>query len=165
MGILIQIGTVLGLLLLGWIAGRAAEKAHFRSLERRESELSDILVTTLRSYPEGVDLSCTPTLIRGEVVIASDYLKTFLARLKNLLGGSLGTYETLMDRAVRESLVRMRQEARQLGFDAVCNVRLDTTNINGGDLRAKTMPMAVLFVNGTAYRRLKGGENGHALSR
>jgi uncharacterized protein YbjQ (UPF0145 family) len=163
MAILIQIGIFIGLLLLGWLAGRAAEMAHLRKLKGREVELSGILLSTLRSFPEGVDPACVPTMVRGEVVIASDYAKTFLANLKKFLGGSLGTYESLMDRAVREAVVRMREEARQLGYDAVCNVRLNLSDI-GGSLRAKAMPMAVLFVNGTAYRRLRDEKDGRTVS-
>lgn len=144
------------LLLLGLLAGHASEKSHLKKIVRRETEFSNVLVTTLRTYPEGVASDCVPELVRGEVVIASDYLKTFLAKLKNFLGGNLGTYEKMMDRAIREALTRIQEEAMQRGFDAVCNVRIDTANINGAGTTAKAMPMAVVFVNGTAYRRAKG---------
>jgi uncharacterized protein YbjQ (UPF0145 family) len=164
MNVLFQIGIPLGLLLLGWLAGRAAEAAHLRKLTIRETELSSILVTNIKSFPGGMDPASVPTLVRGEVVIASDYLKTFLARLKKLLGGRLGTYETLMNRAVREALVRMQEDAKQLGYDAICNVRLDSADIGGGAMSSKARPMAVLFVNGTAYRRLRGDQSGQTVS-
>ncbi len=62
----------------------------------------------------------------GSVVIATDYFKVFAAGLRNLFGGEMKTYRTLMGRARREAIVRMLEQAQELGGDAggtFCGVR------------------------------------------
>ena len=41
-------------------------------------------------------------LVHGNVVVSVDYFKRFVAALRNLFGGSVTSYETLIDRARRE---------------------------------------------------------------
>ena len=62
-------------------------------------------------------------------MIASDYFKTFGAQLKRIFGGRLRTYETLIERARREAIQRMRSQAAAHGADIVMNVRLETSRI------------------------------------
>jgi len=152
-GVLIQVGLVALLLALGLAVGTTAEKRHLRSLKRRESELANMLVTDLKSFPGGADARAGALLVTGEAAIATDYLKTFLAGLRKLVGGELRSYESLMLRARREAVLRMLQQARSRGYDAVCNVRLNTANISGVSRRKP--PVVEVLVTGTAYRRLR----------
>ena len=51
-----------------------------------------------------------------------------------LVGGRLRSYEPLLDRARREALLRLKEEAALRGYHAVCGVRLETSrlaNANG----------------------------------
>ena len=150
--ILIYLGPPAFFILLGLVVGTAAERRHFRSLEQREASLSRVLVTDLRSYAPDIDAHTPPSLVTGEAVIATDYLKTFLAGLRNLLGGEVRSYLTLVNRARREAMLRMLESARTLGYDAVCNVRLEPADI-GGSTHRKGVPMAAMIASGTAYRR------------
>jgi len=70
-------------------------------------------------------------LVAGSVVIATDYFKVFAAGLRGLFGGELRTYRSLMSRARREALVRMLEQAKQAGAQAVWNVRFETSTIEG----------------------------------
>ena len=81
---LIQVLPVIVLLILGFSVGTLVERAHFKRLAIREAALSDMLVTDLRSIPGGTDAR-TYGLVTGEVVIASDYFKTFAATLRKLI--------------------------------------------------------------------------------
>ena len=56
-----------------------------------------------------------PSMVTGNVVISVDYFKTVVAGLRNLVGGNVNTYETLLDRARREALLRLQQQALELG--------------------------------------------------
>ena len=51
-------------------------------------------------------------LVTGECVISGDYFKNFVAGLKNLFGGRLTTFESVIDRGRREAILRMREKAR-----------------------------------------------------
>ncbi|MDZ7815271.1 MAG: heavy metal-binding domain-containing protein [Planctomycetota bacterium] len=145
------IGTAV-LLLIGLIAGRASEKRHFAELERREGELRDMLVTDIHYPPDDVELPRGGVMIIGDAVIATDYLKSFIAKLINIVGGRIGVYESLLERARREAIVRVLQEARNNGYDAVCNIRIDTADIGGMAMGAKTVTVAI-SATGTAYKR------------
>jgi uncharacterized protein YbjQ (UPF0145 family) len=144
----------LALVLIGLVVGTTTEQLHFRSLDERERQLSYMLVTDLRTL-HGADPAHSAQLVIGEAVIATDYLKSLLATLRKLVGGEVKSYETLVVRARREATVRMLEQARKMGFDAVANVRLETADIAGTSLQTKKRPPAVgILVSGTAYKRM-----------
>lgn len=150
--ILCQVCVPLGLLLVGWLAGGAAERGHLRSLDQRERKLEDILVTDLKSFPGAGPDTQGATMVLGQAVIATDYLKTFLANIRKIFGGELLSYQTLLSRARREAMVRMLTEARRQDCDAVCNLRMDSADI-GGSMGTKGAAMVEVLASGTAYRR------------
>jgi uncharacterized protein YbjQ (UPF0145 family) len=66
-------------------------------------------------------------LITGNVVISIDYFKKILAGLINFFGGNISAYETLIDRARREAVLRMKESAK--GASEIINIRIETTSI------------------------------------
>ncbi len=149
-----QILIPLGLLILAFFTGRAAENSHFKRLQQREEAMRDILLSDLKRFPGGADGKRTPSMVVGQVVIATDYLKTFIANIKHILGGELKTYDKLLERARREAICRMMEQARQLGYDAVCNIRIEFSNIgsNTGN-RKHEMVTVEAMAYGTGYCR------------
>lgn len=144
----IQFIPVIVLLVLGFSIGTLVERAHFRRLEARERELKGMLLTDLNTLPE--NCSTQPcSFVVGEVVIASDYFKTFAAGLRKILGGELRTYETLMERARREAILRMAESASKIGANAVYNIRFATSNI-GSIRRRRSAAMVEMYAFGTA---------------
>ena len=140
----------------GWAAGHAAEQRHEKSLRRREAELSDIEATTTHSPPGFAECGGRCTLVSGEAVVGSDAFKSWVFGLKNVVGGESRTFTRLFERARREALVRMKEQARELGCDAICNVRFDSADIGGnaaGANRKSRQNMAVALVSGTAWKR------------
>jgi len=148
---LVNVGPVLLLLFIGWAVGKTTERLHLRRLARREREFAGMLVTDIRSFGPGADPSKHAALVSGEAVIATDYLKSFLAGFRKILGGELRSYRSLMGRARREALMRLLAEARRKGFNAVCNVRYETADI-GGFTGKRGAVMVECFAYGTAYR-------------
>ena len=147
-------GWPLLLILLAVITGRTVEYRHFRALTRREQTLSHVLLTDLKTFPHGADPTITPMLVGGQVVIATDYFKSFLAGIPKIFGGELKSYESLLERARREAVLRLLEEADRNGCNTVCNLRLNFADIGmmagpGG----KGAAMVEVFANGTAYRR------------
>lgn len=147
-----QVGVPAFLILIGWIVGRSRERRHLKSLDERELELAHIYVTDIKTFPPEADTDKTPVMVLGQSVIASDYLKIFLSSIRKIFGGELKSYQTLLLRARREALVRMMTEARDRGYNAVCNVRMDTSDIGGttGGGR-KGMVTVGMLASGTAY--------------
>ena len=125
-------GLAVGLVLLviGGLIGSATERAHFRRLDANEQALAHILMSDMKRLPDNWQATDV-NLVVGEVVIATDYFKVFVAGLRNLFGGHVPGYERLMERARREAIVRMLVEAQAVGANAVWNVRLETSTIQG----------------------------------
>lgn len=131
---LFQVLGVVLLLILGYLFGRVAERRHYKRIIKRESELQHLPVVATR-YPP-VDRDYAQHLVTGNVVIASDYFKTFLANLINIFGGRVTPFESMLDRARRESVLRMKDEALQMNASYVFNIKFDTTRIATGRVAA-----------------------------
>lgn len=120
----------ISLMALGYGFGRVAEKRHYKSILRREYALSRLPAVATRIPPAGKVYESQ--LVTGNVVISVDYFKRFVAGLRNLVGGRMTSYETLVDRARREAILRMKVEANRLGAKLVFNVKLETSSIHKG---------------------------------
>ena len=140
------------LLSLGLFVGAVIERNHFHNLADREQQLQDMLVTQLKSFPEHTIGEPHPTMLVSEVVISSDYLKSFLGALRNIFGGEVRSFQTLLERARREAVLRIQEQARQLGYNAVCNLRLETADIAGrGSNQKNKIVLVAILASGTAY--------------
>jgi uncharacterized protein YbjQ (UPF0145 family) len=146
------------LIVFGVLIGRTIESRHFRRLEQHAQENAGFFVTQLKSFPYAAANggrksdggAIAPTLICTEVVIASDYLKNFFASWRNFFGGEVRSYSRMTDRAKREAIARLIDQAKSLGFNAICNVRVETAEI--GDRRKKgAQAMASCLAYATAY--------------
>lgn len=127
----VELIVFVALLALGYVFGQSVEKRHYRSILRREQELQDVLTFSAKLPPQDLRVRGT-NLVGGNVVVSVDYFKRFVAGLRALVGGRMKTYETLLDRARREAILRMKQEAKQLGADMIFNVKLETASISKG---------------------------------
>ena len=140
--------VVLVLLLIGLVFGKINESNHFRRLQFEEKKYAHIDVYNIKRPTE--DLAPDGMLVSGNVVIAVDYFKMLVANLKSLIGGRLNTYESLLERARREAVIRLKKEADALGADAVYNIRIENSTVG-------TQPQGSsgveLFAYGTAVKR------------
>ncbi len=118
---------LLVLLAVGYSAGTWAEKKHYASIEKRERETLHLPAVTLRNPPHQSNAVENAELVYGSVVISIDYFKKMLAGLRNIFGGPVKSYETLVDRARREAVLRMKEMAGDAG--SIINVRIETSAI------------------------------------
>ncbi|MCL4104461.1 UNVERIFIED_CONTAM: hypothetical protein GTU68_047423 [Idotea baltica] len=127
---IIQLGIFVVLLFTGFWFGRRAEKKHYISIFEREDGLRDIVILTSRRPPAENDWA-DASLVSGSVVISVDYFKTVVAGLRNLVGGNMTAYESLLDRARREAILRMQQQARVTGAKIIINTKFETSRVSG----------------------------------
>ncbi len=127
----INLIIVLLLLVLGYVFGRLAEWRHYKRIRRREGEFSDLIVVAAKTLPPMAQAPST-TLVRGSAVISVDYFKRFVSNLRKIFGGRLRTYESLLDRARREAILRMQEQAREFGASMIFNMRFETSSISKG---------------------------------
>jgi len=125
---LVQLGVPLFLLALGYVAGSLAEQSHYKSIRVRELRFRRMATTNLRRPPVHWRIESVG-LVAGSTVVSVDYFKRFLAQLRGLVGGRVRAYESLLDRARREAVLRMKEEAAKAGYDAGINVRLEASNL------------------------------------
>ncbi len=121
------------LLAFGYFFGRIAEKRHYKSIIKREAQYRHIAAIASRIVPQSSYSSSAPDasmLVTGSVVISVDYFKRFLASLRTLIGGRIVSYESLLDRARREAILRMKEQASVLGANKVFNIKLETASIS-----------------------------------
>ena len=127
---LMNYAPLIVLFVLGWFLGARHERQHLAQLRVAEQELSHIIVSSERFYVPKLAANTEGQLVMGSVVIAQDYFKMVIARILSIFGKNLTTYETLLDRARREALVRMRTQAQVQGYNHIYGLRLEVSNIN-----------------------------------
>lgn len=142
------------LFLTGFFAGRWNERRHYASIREREQALAGVLLFSNRFPPPGVAYRDS-RLVAGSAVISEDYFKGVLAGLYSLFGGRVRSYESLIDRARREAVLRMKEEARALGAGIVINVKFQTFAIGGRN--ANNVKGVELLAYGTALARAARG--------
>jgi uncharacterized protein YbjQ (UPF0145 family) len=117
---------------LGYFFGKRAEKRHYKSIREREQKWLHQPTTTRKRVAgeEGISV-VRSRLVTGSVVISVDYFKRILAGLRTIFGGNVQSYETLVDRARREAVLRMKESCPDA--DQVINMRLETSSISKGN--------------------------------
>ncbi|WP_201607723.1 YbjQ family protein [Psychrobacter okhotskensis] len=127
---LINYAPLIILFVVGWFFGSRHERQHLARLLVSERALRHIIVSSERFYRPELAADSESELVLGSVVIAQDYFKMVIAKVLSLFGKNLTTYETLLDRARREAIVRMRTQAQLKGYNHIYGLRLEVTNIN-----------------------------------
>lgn len=141
-GLIIQIVIFAILFSVGFGFGRYNERKHLQYLDEQEQRLAYIRVNSSRFN----ESTFPGHMISSNVVISHDYFKYAIANVQNMLGGRLTSYESVVERARREAIVRLKLEAEKMGADQIMGIRLSTTELGmqGG--------MVEVFAYGTAIQ-------------
>lgn len=142
MEFLVKLLIFVGLFCIGWYFGGRAERKHLQQLQTAEALLSHIRLRSSRFESR----EQPGQLVMASVVLSHDYFKWVWAQIHNLFGGRLITYESLLDRARREAIVRLKQQAKKLGAVEILALRLVTTEIGeqGGMVEVLAYGTAIL---------------------
>lgn len=116
-------------IVLGYFFGRAAEASHYRSIIAREKGLLHLPATSVKTVLDAARQVERSELVHGSVVVSIDYFKRAVATLRSLVGGAVKSHETLLDRARREAVLRLKESCP--GADEIINLRLETSSISG----------------------------------
>jgi uncharacterized protein YbjQ (UPF0145 family) len=123
---MIELLVFLALLALGLGVGRTVERSHYRSIREREARSMGTPAVSFRTLPDDRPVR-DAVLVQGGVVISVDYFKRFLAGIRSIFGGEVRAYSSLIDRARREAVLRMRESAPHA--DLFLNCRIETASI------------------------------------
>ncbi|MDK2876929.1 MAG: hypothetical protein PWQ22_1339 [Archaeoglobaceae archaeon] len=108
--------------------------------------MEEIIVTTTDFVP-GYEVEKIIGVVFGNTVRAKHIGRDILAGLKNIVGGEIQEYTKMLADARKEALNRLIKSAKELGADAVINVRFTTSQTIAG--------AAELLAYGTAVKLRK----------
>jgi uncharacterized protein YbjQ (UPF0145 family) len=150
-GILIALvyGLPLILAIGGLIVGTYLERKHFASIREREALYLHCPAVTSEEWDLSREVS-ESKIVTATTVVSLDYFKRILASLRNLFGGRVRSYETLLDRAKREAILRLHEAAPDA--DIILNLRLQTSTIVSVHNRGKGIGGIEVLAYGTAVR-------------
>ncbi|KJU86273.1 protein belonging to Uncharacterized protein family UPF0145, partial [Candidatus Magnetobacterium bavaricum] len=147
---LINIGVFVVLLTVGYFVGRTIEIRHYRSILAREARLMAIPVVSLRTFVDDGREVDSVMLVTGHAVISTDYFKTFLYMFRKIFGGRVASFESLLDRARREAVLRMKEAS--LDADIILNMRIETSTINKKTAVTPVSVEALAYGTAIAFR-------------
>lgn len=100
-------------------------------------------------------LSTTPTIegrpirdyrgvVTGETIIGANFLKDFMAGIRDFVGGRSSAYERVLREAKDTSMKEMEDRAAAMGANAIVGIDIDYETIGQGN------SMLMVAVSGTA---------------
>ncbi|GAB6862464.1 YbjQ family protein [Haloplanus litoreus] len=94
-------------------------------------EQSLVATVTTETIP-GNEIVEVLGIARGNTVRARNVGRDITQGLRNLAGGELKAYSTLLADARDQAIARMEADALEMGADAVVNVRMETSEVTQG---------------------------------
>ena len=152
---LISLGFPFFLILLAYFIGSHLESNHYKSIREREAATKNMVVINFPRFPFDVEIE-RADMVMGSVVVSHDYFKRFLAQLRSIVGGRIKAYEPLLDRARREAVLRMKEQALAHGHNTVVNIRLETSRLANSRRGGKGTAGVEMLAYGTALTTRKG---------
>ena len=91
----------------------------------------DIILTNIETVP-GRTMLEHYGLVQGSTIRAKHVGRDFMAGLKNIFGGELKGYTELLVESRKQATERMVAQAREMGANAIINVRYTTSSVAQG---------------------------------
>lgn len=145
----LRVGLPLLLVVIGFFSGSFFERRHYADIERRERELRPIPVTNLRGLDTSREIASS-RLVSGSVVISVDAFKSLVGGLQTFFGGRVSSYETLIDRARREAVLRVLEQLENA--DTIVNLRVETSMVAAPGESASSIE-ALAYATAVEYRK------------
>ncbi len=139
----VMLGIPAGIFVLVAVQGRLRDNRRSKYVARELARRDVLLVNTKRLLE--VDSSLPPEVLAATVVRCLDDARHAMAIFRTKIGGEVRslTRSTLLARD--EATMRLKEQARAAGFDAVLNIRFETSQV---------LPMTVeVFAYGTGILR------------
>ena len=90
-----------------------------------------MIITTTPTI-EGRPIREYKGIVTGETIIGANFLKDFLAGIKDFIGGRSGAYEKVLREGKDTSIQEMMQRAEALGANAIVGIDLDYETVGQG---------------------------------
>lgn len=138
-------------LLGAFLAGNWIARRHEADLAQRSLAVAGIRTTDMKRLMDPISGPQPPQLVVSEVTLGIDHFRGFLGKLKNIFGGEVRSYQETLDRARREVITRLLEEAHAQGFNAIANLRINFVDISGNATMAQKASAVSIIASGTAH--------------
>lgn len=102
------------------------------------------MLLTTTSTVEGRRITRYAGIVTGEAIIGANVFSDFFAKVRDIVGGRAGAYESALADAREIALEEMQEAAQRLGANAIVGVDLDY------EVLGQTNGMLMVTVSGTA---------------
>ena len=104
-----------------------------------------MIVTTTNSL-DGREITKYMGVVTGEAILGTNIFRDIFAGIRDIVGGRSESYEQVLREARETALSELKDEAQQLGANAVVGVDIDYENISTGSSGS----MLMVSASGTA---------------
>ena len=86
-------------------------------------------------------------MVKGTIVQTKHVGKDFMASMKTLVGGEITSYTQMLNEARQIAIKRMVDEAKELGADAVIDIKYGSSQIMAGAAEVIAYGTAVKYID------------------
>ncbi len=104
------------------------------------------MILTTTPNIEGYKILEYKGLVTGETIIGANFIKDFLAGIRDIVGGRSKSYEKVLQEGKETSVREMMQRAEELGANAIVGIDIDYETVGQGG------SMLMVACSGTAVR-------------
>ncbi|MBX7248850.1 MAG: heavy metal-binding domain-containing protein [Caulobacteraceae bacterium] len=104
------------------------------------------MIVTTTPLVEGRPVKEYLGVVAGEAILGANIFRDLFAGIRDVIGGRSGSYEQVLRQARDEAMAEMKEQAAQLGGDAVLGVDFDYETVG------QTGSMLMVTVSGTAVK-------------
>lgn len=104
------------------------------------------MILTTTPDIEGYKILEYKGLVTGETIIGANFIKDFLAGIRDIVGGRSKSYEKVLQEGKETSVREMMQRAQELGANAIVGIDIDYETVGQGG------SMLMVACSGTAVR-------------
>jgi len=83
-------------------------------------------------YIPGFEITEVLGLVKGQIVQSKNFGRDFMAGMKTIVGGEIKSYTEMIASARQIATKRMVEEAKNLGADAIINIRYGSSTVMSG---------------------------------
>ena len=83
-------------------------------------------------YIPGFEITEALGLVKGQIVQSKNFGRDFMAGMKTIVGGEIKGYTEMIASARQIATKRMVEEAKNLGADAIINIRYGSSTVMSG---------------------------------
>ena len=118
---------------LSWAIGRWYQDRLMSALLLNEKQQGNMLQSDQHLSTQSLMTTIaaeSSTLLHVSICVGPSMGQIFFMWFKSIFGGRLHSYDVVLDYGRREALLRLNQQAKNLGCSSVVNIRIETSTVS-----------------------------------